>query len=68
MVSDDDDDNEEAEWAHEPRAGNDTTPLFTLVHDTPYSNGKLTGQARTTSAAYMAFLRRNKEAQSNGRK
>lgn len=53
-------------WGHEPRAGNDTPPLFSYVRDKPYSNGMLTSQARTMSPAYIEFLKRNKE-RLNGR-
>lgn len=54
-------------WAHEPRAGNDSPPLFASVRDQPYSRGSLTSQARTTSPAYIQFLQRLKEDRS-GRK
>lgn len=44
------------------RYGDDTPPLFSQVRDQPYSNGCITSQARTMSAQYIEFLKRNREA------
>lgn len=43
-------------------AGNDTTPLVTLVRDEPYSRGCVTSSARTASDQYQAFLERARRA------
>lgn len=64
---DDDDFDGALEWQHEPRAGNDTTPLFSTVRDPHYSRGGLTSQPRTMSPAYIKFLERHKEQSKHGR-
>ena len=61
MATTDDDINDEKEFL-EPRYGNDSTPLVSLVPDPPPSHwGKLTSTARTLSPQYLAFLQRHKE-------
>lgn len=41
--------------------GDDSPPLFWVVHDKPYANGCITSQARTMSPQYLEFLQRNRE-------
>jgi len=44
------------------RYGDDTPPLMSRVPEPPPSHwGKLTGQSRTSSPQYMAFLNKHKE-------
>lgn len=54
-------DEDRALATEERRYGDDTPPLFSSVRDQPYSNGRITSQARTMSAQYIQFLQRNKE-------
>lgn len=45
------------------RTGDDSPPLMSRVPEPPPSHwGKLTGQSRTLSPQYVAFLNRSKEA------
>jgi hypothetical protein len=50
------------------RAGDDSPPLMSRVQEPPPSHwGKLTGQSRTLSPQYVAFLNRNKESRDDRR-
>ena len=43
------------------RAGDDTTPIMALVRDQPYGRGGITSEGRTTSQAYLDFVKRARE-------
>jgi|688.fasta_scaffold263137_3 hypothetical protein len=48
------------------RTGDDSPPLMSMVPEPPPSHwGKLTGQSRTLSPQYVAFLNRGKEAKND---
>jgi hypothetical protein len=50
------------------RSGDDSPPLMSRVQEPPPSHwGKLTGQSRTLSPQYVAFLNRSKEADNERR-
>jgi hypothetical protein len=50
------------------RTGDDSPPLMSRVPEPPPSHwGKLTGQSRTLSPQYVAFLNRGKEARRDDR-
>jgi hypothetical protein len=46
----------------QPRCGNDSTPLMSLVPEPPPAHwGRMTSTARTLSPQYLAFLGKHKE-------